>query len=99
MGEEQIDKKELDKYIKKQGFWTVGKLKAELSKYPDDMVVGGNGHFGEYLQIYDVYKTNTSFQRSWGHEKPFGKFGDQIPMVYISIEDAGEPPDYKYQYK
>lgn len=35
---------------------TVGELIKELEKYDKAIEVGGSGHFGELLRIWDVYK-------------------------------------------
>ena len=59
---------------------TVKELKEKLNEYPDDMEVGGSGHFGEileiqYLSLYDNYDA------------------EQTKYLALSIEYAGIEPD------
>jgi len=58
---------------------TVGALKKFLEGIPDATLVGGTGHFGEYLEIYDVSLGRIS-----------NKKGDS---VIIDMESKGEEPD------
>lgn len=62
----------------------VGTLKLAISNLPDDMLVGGSGHYGEYLEVYDI-------RRDKVHTSTFGS--NQVDIFIIDIEDAGEEPD------
>jgi hypothetical protein len=62
---------------------TIKELKEKIMFLPDNMKVGGSGHFGEFLDVWDaevrtVYKAidNT----------------DKVVIFSIAIEDAGEEP-------
>lgn len=57
----------------------VGELIEKLKEFDPEMEVGGSGHLGEILEIYDVR---------------FCKICESAtPYVNISIECAGEGPD------
>jgi len=63
---------------------TIKELKEIIKELPDDMRVGGSGHFGEYLECWDVTTTTVSKGR-------FADIKEQI--LCVSIEDAGDEPD------
>jgi len=63
---------------------TIKELKDIIKELPEDMKVGGSGHFGEYLECWDITTTTVSKGR-------FGDFKEQI--LCVSIEDAGDEPD------
>ena len=63
---------------------TIKELKEIIKELPDDMKVGGSGHFGEYLECWDIATTIVSKGR-------FGDIKEQI--LCVSIEDAGDEPD------
>ncbi len=63
---------------------TIKELKDIIKELPDDMKVGGSGHFGEYLECWDITITTVSKGR-------FGDIKEQI--LCVSIEDAGDEPD------
>lgn len=61
---------------------TIKDLKEIIKDLPDDVLIGGVGHFGEYLECYnlevsDVYKYSKK---------------SKITILNIEIEDAGEEP-------
>ena len=62
----------------------IKELKEIIKELPDDMEIGGSGHFGEFLECWDVVKTTVSKSRL---------SGDKKEILCISIEDAGEEPD------
>ena len=63
---------------------TIKELKEKIIELPDDMEIGGYGHFGEYLECWDI--TTTTVTK--------GRFGnDKKEILCISIEDAGDEPD------
>ena len=64
---------------------TVIELIQKLSHFDSNYEVGGSGHFGELLEIEDVYLKDVR-----GH-KINGKQID--PFVIIRIEWAGNEPD------
>lgn len=92
---EEVNDSIIKDYIKKHKFWTVGDLRRELSKYPDDMLIGNTGHFGEYLQVWDIYKSETYFDDEKINPKNYGGtfVPIKVPILKISIENAGEEPD------
>jgi hypothetical protein len=63
---------------------TVKELKEKLENLPDEMIVGGSGHFGEYLECYDaevrqVFESPSEFTTR--------------EIFCISLENAGNEPD------
>jgi len=62
----------------------VGDLKKILKDLPDDMLIGGVGHYGNLLDCYDIYLSRVS--------KGYMS-GKKIDILCIDIEDAGEEPD------
>ncbi len=63
---------------------TIKELKEKIKELPDDMKIGASGHFGEYLECWDI--TTTIVTK--------GRFGDgKEEILCISIEDAGDEPD------
>ena len=60
---------------------TIKELKEKISSLDDDMIVGGSGYFGEYLELLDAEVRTVSF----------GDFEQEI--FCILIEDAGDEPD------
>ena len=62
----------------------IGTLKLAISNLPDNMLVGGSGHFGEYLEVYGIRKGKVSKGMSSVH-------GTEI--FIIDIEQAGEEPE------
>ena len=63
---------------------TVKDLKEKIQFLPDDMVIGGSGHFGEFLDVYDIeVRTVTK-----------GRISDNKETILcISMESAGDEPD------
>jgi hypothetical protein len=57
--------------------YTVGDLIKKLQEFPADIPVGGEGYFGELLELEDV-------RLSYNHSPKF---------VALEIEDKGEEPD------
>jgi len=65
---------------------TVGELKQALDGLPDDTLVGGSGHYGEYLEV--------NYTRCGFVSMDWQKFNEKkVPIFIISIMDAGEEPD------
>lgn len=63
---------------------TIKELKEKILFLPDNMKVGGSGHFGEFLECWDAeVRTVSNSRRSAEKEVIFS----------ISIEDAGDEPD------
>jgi hypothetical protein len=63
---------------------TIKDLKKQIELLPDDMKVGGIGHFGEYLECFDA-SVDYVFK---------SLFTDERELIYcLSIESAGEEPD------
>lgn len=60
-------------------------LKQKIMNLDDNMIVGGSGHFGEFLECFDASLTTVSMSKSDYNQK-------QI-IFCISIESAGEEPD------
>jgi hypothetical protein len=66
---------------------TIKDLKEAIKDLPEDMVIGGLGHFGEYLRCYGYSVEKT-------HRYSFSlKQKDEFEIFAISIENAGEEPD------
>jgi hypothetical protein len=63
---------------------TIRELKEKIMFLDDDMRVGGSGHFGEFLQCWDVEVRTVTKSRI---DKK-----DEV-IFCISIEDAGDEPD------
>lgn len=63
---------------------TIKELKEIIKDLPDDMRVGGSGHYGEYLECWDIWLTIVNKGR-------FGSVGEEI--LCISMESAGDEPD------
>ena len=63
----------------------VKELINKLKKYPEDTLVGGTGHFGEYLELEEVWMGDTLNENN-------GVPG-RTKIVCIMIEDAGKEPD------
>lgn len=63
---------------------TIKELKEKIALLDDDMKVGGSGHFGEYLECWDITTTTVTKGR-------FGNVKEEI--LCVSIEDAGDEPD------
>ena len=73
---------------------TVKELKEIIKDLPDDMAVGGSGHFGEYLECYSVEVKTVSTKWIWdGKGNPSSLDGKQEEILSIVIEDPGEEPD------
>jgi len=64
----------------------VKQLKAIMKELPDDMVVGGSGHYGELLEVNYVHVTGV-------RNDVFGGRANAQTILCIDIEDAGEEPD------
>ena len=63
---------------------TIKELKEIIKELHDDMKVGGSGHFGEYLECWDI-TTTTVIKDRFGNDKE--------EILCISLEDVGEEPD------
>lgn len=64
---------------------TVGELKKIVKDLDDSMLVGGSGHFGEYLDCFDVSVQDVYLTRRQTEKK--------VKVLCISIESAGDEPD------
>ena len=67
----------------------IKELKEKIKDLPDDMLIGGSGHYGEFLECYSIQVNNVT------HGGP-GDWNDPMPdedILCISIEDAGTEPD------
>ena len=63
---------------------TILELKEKIEFLPDDMEVGGSGHFGEFLECYSAYVSSVSIKR----------FSEKTEQIFcITIESPGEEPD------
>jgi hypothetical protein len=63
---------------------TVKDLKDKIKELPDDMKIGGSGHFGEYLECWGITVSTVAKRRF---------SADREEILCISIEDAGDEPD------
>lgn len=63
---------------------TVGDLKLIISNVPDDVIIGGCGHFGELLECYSIELSEVN--KSYLDDT-------KIKILNISIDFAGEIPD------
>lgn len=68
---------------------TIKELKEKIAHLDDDMKVGGIGHYGEYLECFDVgvmeaFTKKISKFSWWNAEKEL--------IFHISLESAGEEP-------
>ena len=68
--------------------YTIKDLKRIIENLPDDMKIGGSGHFGEFLsclemRVESVYKTRNTFN----------KISEKEDILLINIESAGEEPN------
>ena len=63
---------------------TIKELKEKILFLPDNMKVGGSGHFGEFLECWDaeVITVSNSIHSA-----------EKEVIFSISIEDAGDEPD------
>ncbi len=59
----------------------IKELKEKIKDLPDDMPVGGVGHFGEFLDVNYLHVTEASTKKY------------RLKILSISIEDAGPEPD------
>lgn len=64
--------------------FTIKDLKALIKDLPDDMLVGGSGHFGEFLSCHDA-RVETVDKSYCSNET--------IKILTISIENPGPDPD------
>ena len=62
----------------------IKKLKEIIKDLPDDMLIGSSGHFGEFLECWDISisKVDKSFNSR-----------NKIIILNIDIESAGDEPD------
>jgi hypothetical protein len=71
--------------IKKSNMaYTVGKLKQLLENLPDDMEIGDSGHFGEFLECYDINVGFVFLSQNTTQKKR---------ILSITIESPGEEPE------
>ena len=63
---------------------TIKELKELIKELPDDMKVGGSGHFGEFLECWDAGVTTVSKAR---------RDNEKEEIFSILIEHAGDEPD------
>lgn len=63
----------------------IGEVKERIKNLPDNMLFCGKGHYGEILQIYDVYQTLV-------REGDFAQ-GKKHKAMVVSMQDAGPEPD------
>jgi hypothetical protein len=63
---------------------TIKDLKETIKDLPDDMLIGGSGHYGELLDCYGTSVTNV-----W---KRLGKT-EQETIFCVAIENPGPEPD------
>jgi hypothetical protein len=71
-------------------YFSVGDLKKILESLPDDLPVGTTGHFGEFHEVDDFYKSTaipTYGQPGWTENK------QPINILYIGCPDVGDEPD------
>ena len=67
----------------------VKELKKIIKNLPDDMEVGGRGHFNEFLEILSVEVTKID------KDSPFYGVNktSEVDILYIDIEDMGPDPE------
>jgi len=65
---------------------TVKDLKEKIQFLDDNMLIGGSGHFGELLEVYDIEVRTVS-------KKRFSNENDTETILCISMESAGDEPD------
>ena len=58
-----------------------------INKYPDDMEIGGCGHYGEILQIENIYLYKSS-GTILSYENP-----KHDKFIVINIESPGREPE------
>ena len=62
----------------------IGELKNIIKDLPDDMLIGGSGHYGELLKFHTPHMKKVS--ENWKSNK-------EIEIFCISLEDPGPEPD------
>lgn len=62
----------------------IGELKKIIKDLPDNMLIGGSGHYGEFLKCYTPNVKKVS--ENWKSNK-------EIEIFCISLEDSGHEPD------
>lgn len=68
---------------------TIEELRDLIKNLPDDMEVGGCGHYGEFLECYDARVSTV--RKSYFHSINGDK--EEINIFLIAIESPGEEPD------
>lgn len=73
----------------------VKQLREIIQGLPDDMLVGGVGHFGEFLQCFGATVETIIDDGGWYENEMGDWLQDRVEtkILAISIEDAGEEPD------
>ncbi len=69
---------------------TIKELKEKIANLDDNMLVGGSGYFGEFLECYNAEVT-TVMTSYFDFFKGIPKC--EIEIFCISIQDKGEEPD------
>jgi hypothetical protein len=68
---------------------TIKDLKELIKDLPDDMLVGGSGHYGEYLECYGAGVINVAEEHVMGKNYTRGS----IDILNIEIVYPGEEPN------
>lgn len=67
---------------------TIKDLRQIIEGLPDDLEVGGAGHFGEMLKCLDIYIREVIININ---DNP--RIWQSKSILCITLEDAGEEPD------
>lgn len=64
----------------------IGELKEKIRDLPDDMLIGGSGFLGEYLECNSVYVRDL-VKSVWRIKDP------SFPVLCFDIDEPGDEPD------
>jgi len=67
----------------------IKELKQIIKDLPDDMLVGGSGHYGEFLDCYEIRKGIVYMNNTTMYKK---SVGNKVGILLISLEHAGDEP-------
>lgn len=64
---------------------TIKELKQIIKDLPENMKIGSSGHFGEFLECYNITIRNVY--------KDMHDYSNKELILCINLEDAGEEPN------
>ena len=90
-----ISKRLYEKYAKNSiKRLTVGELKNKIANLPDEMLIGGVGHFGEFEPI-DISDVGVDFARPILNKSGFWRDAEnyKIEILTFNMPDFGDDPE------